>query len=145
MKSIDSGFRLALTGTPVENRLSELWSIFDYLMPGLLFSYKRFRREVEAPVINKKDESAMAELKKIITPFILRRLKKDVLRDLPDKIEENLVIVKLQERYEQYPSQSGGTDGAAGEQIKQISSYVAEVMRHTTISRLFNRQTGNMR
>ena len=102
VKSIDSGFRLALTGTPVENRLSELWSIFDYLMPGLLFSYKRFRREVEAPVINKKDESAMAELKKIITPFILRRLKKDVLRDLPDKIEENLVIVMEDEQKDIY-------------------------------------------
>ncbi len=90
VKLIRGSFKLALTGTPVENRLSELWSIFDYLMPGFLFGYDRFRRELELPVVQEKDEAAMDRLKKMIAPFVLRRLKSDVLRDLPDKIEKNM-------------------------------------------------------
>ena len=90
VKEIQTGFRLALTGTPVENRLSELWSIFDYLMPGFLYSYKKFREEVEIPVVQNSDEDAMKRLQKMIRPFVLRRLKKEVLTDLPDKLEENM-------------------------------------------------------
>ena len=51
VKMVNAGFKLALTGTPVENRLSELWSIFDYLMPGFLYSYQRFREELELPIV----------------------------------------------------------------------------------------------
>lgn len=90
VKEIQAGFKLALTGTPVENRLSELWSIFDYLMPGFLYSYKKFREEVEIPVVQNSDEDAMKRLQKMIRPFVLRRLKKEVLTDLPDKLEENM-------------------------------------------------------
>lgn len=90
VKQIASGFRLALTGTPIENRLSELWSIFDFLMPGFLYGYQRFREEIEAPVLQHQDEAAMQRLQKMIRPFVLRRLKKDVLTDLPDKLEENV-------------------------------------------------------
>ena len=90
VKEIQTGFRLALTGTPVENRLSELWSIFDYLIPGFLYSYKKFREEVEIPVVQNSDEDAMKRLQKMIRPFVLRRLKKEVLTDLPDKLEENM-------------------------------------------------------
>lgn len=90
VKEIQTGFRLALTGTPVENRLSELWSIFDYLMPGFLYSYKKFREEVEIPVVQNSDEDAMKRLQKMIRSFVLRRLKKEVLTDLPDKLEENM-------------------------------------------------------
>lgn len=90
VKKIQASCRLALTGTPVENRLSELWSIFDYLMPGFLFGYQRFREEFEGPIVQQKDETAMERLKKMIKPFVLRRLKKDVLKDLPDKLEETM-------------------------------------------------------
>ncbi len=90
VKEIEAGFKLALTGTPVENRLSELWSIFDYLMPGFLHSYQRFREEIEIPVVQNGSEDAMHKLQKLISPFVLRRLKKDVLTDLPDKLEENM-------------------------------------------------------
>ena len=90
VKEIQTGFRLALTGTPVENRLSELWSIYDYLMPGFLYSYKKFREEVEIPVVQNSDEDAMKRLQKMIRSFVLRRLKKEVLTDLPDKLEENM-------------------------------------------------------
>ncbi len=88
VKRIDSSFRAALTGTPIENRLSELWSIFDYMMPGFFYGYKHFRDTFEQPIIRDKDEAAEAILQRMITPFILRRLKKDVLKDLPDKLEE---------------------------------------------------------
>ena len=74
----------------MENRLSELWSIFDYLMPGFLYSYKKFREEVEIPVVQNSDEDAMKRLQKMIRSFVLRRLKKEVLTDLPDKLEENM-------------------------------------------------------
>ncbi len=90
VKKIASSFRLALTGTPIENRLSELWSIFDYLMPGFLYSYQRFREEMEVPIMTERDDGKMERLKRMIRPFILRRLKKDVLKDLPEKIEENV-------------------------------------------------------
>lgn len=90
VKQIEAGFKLALTGTPVENKLSELWSIFDYLMPGFLYVYDRFRKDLEIPVVQDGSIKAMARLQKMIRPFILRRLKKDVLKDLPDKIEKNM-------------------------------------------------------
>lgn len=89
VKSINAGFKLALTGTPVENRLSELWSIFDYLMHGFLYSYQRFREELELPIVQDNSESQLKRLQKMICPFVLRRLKKDVLKDLPDKLEKN--------------------------------------------------------
>ena len=75
---------------PVMPGLSELWSIFDYLMPGYLYSYQRFRTELEQPIVQHKDEDAAKRLQRLIRPFVLRRLKKEVLQDLPDKLEENL-------------------------------------------------------
>ncbi len=94
VRLIDSGFRVALTGTPIENKLSELWSIFDYLMPGFLYGYTRFRALFEEPIVASNDKAASAKLKAMVHPFILRRLKSDVLKDLPAKVEES-VIIKL--------------------------------------------------
>lgn len=88
VKVIKSRHRFALTGTPIENRLSELWSIFDYLMPGFLYGYDVFKKELEAPIAKASDEGALKRLQKMTGPFILRRLKQDVLKDLPDKLEE---------------------------------------------------------
>ena len=95
VKRIKAGTKFALTGTPVENRLSELWSIFDYLMPGFLYTYPKFREEMEIPIVDTQDEAALGRLHRFIAPFVLRRLKKDVLKDLPDKIEE-VVYAKLE-------------------------------------------------
>ena len=92
VKVIKSRTRYALTGTPIENRLSELWSIFDYLMPGFLYGYDVFRREIESPVVKHQDEEAMERLKKMVSPFILRRVKEDVLKDLPEKLEETRYV-----------------------------------------------------
>ena len=91
VKAVQAGFKLALTGTPIENRLSELWSIFDYLMPGFLYGYQRFREEWESPIVQQSDADVTGRLRKMVSPFILRRLKRDVLRDLPDKLEETMV------------------------------------------------------
>lgn len=102
VKQVQTGFRLALTGTPIENRLSELWSIFDYLMPGYLYSYQRFRTELEQPIVQHKDEDAAKRLQRLIRPFVLRRLKKEVLQDLPDKLEENLYAEMDGEQQELY-------------------------------------------
>ncbi len=88
VKCIQSTVKYALTGTPIENRLSELWSIFDYLMPGFLYGYDTFRKELETPIAKNKEEEATNRLKRMVSPFILRRLKQDVLKDLPDKLEE---------------------------------------------------------
>ncbi len=92
VKIIKSRIRYALTGTPIENRLSELWSIFDYLMPGFLYSYDVFKREMESPIVKNNDEPAMKRLQKMAGPFILRRLKEDVLKDLPQKLEESRIV-----------------------------------------------------
>ncbi|WP_243127858.1 SNF2 helicase associated domain-containing protein [Schaedlerella arabinosiphila] len=92
VKVIQSQTRYALTGTPIENRLSELWSIFDYLMPGFLYGYDIFKREIESPVVKSSDEAAMTRLQKMAGPFILRRLKGDVLKDLPEKLEEHRYV-----------------------------------------------------
>jgi superfamily II DNA or RNA helicase len=87
-KSLKAQHRLALTGTPIENRLTELWSIFDFLMPGYLGSMDDFRKRYENPITKYQDNEKREILKKIIHPFKLRRLKKDVLTELPPKTEE---------------------------------------------------------
>lgn len=84
-KAMNSLKRLVLTGTPMENSISELWSIFDFLMPGFFPKHKVFSEKYEAPILSDGSEEALAGLKKKIAPFILRRLKKDVLKDLPPK------------------------------------------------------------
>ena len=90
VKEISANVRFALTGTPVENRLSELWSIFDFLMPGFLYSYRKFRERYELPIVKNQDPEALTALQRMTGPFVLRRLKKDVLRELPGK-EERIV------------------------------------------------------
>lgn len=86
VKNIKSRCNIALTGTPIENNLMELWSIFDFVMPGYLFTKDRFRERFIL------DESNLSELKSLITPFILRRLKEDVLSELPEKLEKKYLV-----------------------------------------------------
>ncbi|MGN0072671.1 MAG: SNF2-related protein [Coriobacteriales bacterium] len=110
VKAVQAAHRLALTGTPIENRLSELWSIFDYLMPGMLGPYARFRERYETPIVNGEEE-ASARLGAKVGPFILRRLKAQVLRELPDKLE-SVVHAKLE-----------------GEQLKLYSAHESRLRR----------------
>ncbi len=85
LKSINSETKFALTGTPIENSLAELWSIFDYIMPEYLFKYKKFKQLYEIPIVKENDVESMKKLKMLIEPFILRRTKKEVLTELPEK------------------------------------------------------------
>lgn len=87
VKLINSETRFALTGTPIENSLADLWSIFDFIMPGYLLSYNKFKDKYETPIVKDENKEMLYRLNKQIQPFILRRLKKDVLKELPDKIE----------------------------------------------------------
>lgn len=100
--SIHSVTRFALTGTPIENRLSELWSIFEYLMPGFLYSYAYFRSELEQPIVENKDQIAATRLQQLVRPFIMRRLKTDVLKELPDKLEHAVYAQMTDEQNKLY-------------------------------------------
>lgn len=87
VKTVNCCQRFVLMGTPIENRLSELWNLFDFLMPGYLFSHRAFVEKLEKPIIKSKNPEAMSQLLKLIQPFLLRRVKKEVLKELPPKIE----------------------------------------------------------
>jgi SNF2 family DNA or RNA helicase len=89
---LPSRHRLALTGTPVENRLLDLWSIFNFLNPGYLGKEAHFRKTFETPIQKDNDRTQSATLKKLVEPFILRRVKTDqsIIKDLPDKVEQKL-------------------------------------------------------
>ncbi len=87
VKKIRAGKYFALSGTPIENSLSELWSIFDFIMPGYLLTYQQFASIYEKPIMQNEDELARNALRSKIKPFILRRMKYEVLSELPDKIE----------------------------------------------------------
>ncbi|HYV32884.1 MAG TPA: SNF2-related protein, partial [Candidatus Binatia bacterium] len=88
VKSIQCRQRLVLTGTPLENSVLDLWSIFDFLMPGYLGGPREFRERYELPITREKNPQAQARLARRLRPFVLRRLKKDVAAELPDKLEQ---------------------------------------------------------
>ena len=85
IKQLKSETKFALTGTPIENSLAELWSIFDFIMPGYLFSYREFKTKYELAIVRDEDKDVMGKLKMLIEPFVLRRTKKEVLTELPEK------------------------------------------------------------
>nr|WP_053717157.1 DEAD/DEAH box helicase [Saccharothrix sp. NRRL B-16348] len=89
VRALPARHRVALTGTPVENRLAELWSIMDFVNPGVLGTINTFRARFAVPVERHRDEDAAVRLRRITGPFVLRRLKTDprIITDLPDKIE----------------------------------------------------------
>jgi superfamily II DNA or RNA helicase len=88
VKAVRAAHRLVLTGTPVENAVLDLWSIFDFLMPGYLGEAEDFRQRYEMPIMRDRNAEAQARLARRLRPFILRRLKREVAADLPEKIEQ---------------------------------------------------------
>src|SRR5574344_915596 len=94
VKRLNSQHKLALSGTPIENKLEELWSVFDFLMPGFLFSVSEFNFRYVNPIMERADKTVEKRLKMQIYPFILRRMKRDVAKDLPDKVE-NIAYCEL--------------------------------------------------
>ncbi|MCX7123482.1 MAG: DEAD/DEAH box helicase [Gammaproteobacteria bacterium] len=120
---LNSSCRVALTGTPIENHLGELWSIFQFLNPGLLGSLKHFQEHFSGPIEKDKDPIAKRALKNLVSPYILRRTKTEVLPELPAKIEQSILIeptpeemafyeavrIKALERIQKINATEGGT------------------------------------
>lgn len=102
VKTLKGKHRFALTGTPLENNLTELWSIFDFLIPGYLGSYKSFVEKYQKPISVSGDQLALRKLKRKIEPFILRRLKTDVLKELPEKMEGKILVDMTKEQQKIY-------------------------------------------
>ncbi len=104
VRELKADFRVALTGTPIENRLSELWSILDFLNPGLLGSHARFQRLYGIPIERNNDETALERLRNLVSPFILRRIKSDpnIIQDLPDKMENKIYCTLTREQATMY-------------------------------------------
>ncbi len=104
VRKLKSEHRVALTGTPIENRLSELWSIMDFLNPGYLGSFEEFRRKYSVPVERYGDDNKQRVLQKIVQPFILRRLKTDrtIITDLPKKNEMKVFCSLTEEQASLY-------------------------------------------
>ena len=101
-KKLRSDRRFALTGTPIENTVSELWSIFDFVMPGYLSTHQSFLEKYERPLLRDGGSPAGEDLKNRVHPFILRRMKADVLSELPEKIENNVYAPLEPEQQKMY-------------------------------------------
>lgn len=126
VKKINAGHRFALTGTPVENSLTELWSIFDFVMPGYLYTIHEFRARYETPLVKDGDSMTADSFRMRIKPFMLRRMKSEVLNELPEKIE-NTIYAEL-----------------TGEQEKLYLSYLA-MAKDETIALLGEGGQGKIR
>lgn len=98
LKNLVGETKFALTGTPIENSISELWSIFDFIMPGYLYNYNKFKKKFEVPILKENNEQALKKLKLMINPFILRRVKNEVLTELPEK---NITLMRSEMTKEQ--------------------------------------------
>lgn len=96
---LDASFRLAITGTPVENKMEELWSHFNFLIPGLLDTKQHFQNELSA---GQADSRYLERIKRKISPFLLRRTKKEVLQDLPPRIDQTVLVEMDQEEKQNY-------------------------------------------
>ncbi|MGB3494102.1 MAG: SNF2-related protein, partial [Elainellaceae cyanobacterium] len=131
--SLQSGFKLLTTGTPIENNLSELWNLFRFINPGLLGSLERFNQNFAVPIERNKDKQARNQLRKLIQPFILRRTKSQVLDELPSRTEVTLHVELSQDEKAFYEAlrreaiaKLSDSDAAAGQKHLQV---LAEIMR----------------
>ena len=102
VRKIEAGVCFALTGTPIENSLTELWSVFDFILPGYLRNHADFVRRFETPIVKNADAAAQRELSRHIRPFVLRRMKRTVLRELPEKIESKVTTPMTPEQIRLY-------------------------------------------
>ncbi len=100
--ALQADFKLITTGTPIENHLGELWNLFNFINPGLFGSLKKFNEKYAVAIENNHDYATQQRLKKLLRPFILRRLKKDVLKELPPKIEITLHVEQSAEEKAMY-------------------------------------------
>ncbi|MEC4814350.1 MAG: SNF2-related protein [Scytonema sp. PMC 1069.18] len=152
VKQLEAGFRIALTGTPVENRLQELWSILDFLNPGYLGNRQFFQRRFAIPIEKYGDTSSLGQLRSLVQPFILRRLKtdRDIIQDLPEKYEmtvycgltteqaelyQKVVDESLNEIEEAEGLQRRGMILALLSKLKQICNHPAHYLKQDTLEK----------
>ncbi|MBE7712261.1 MAG: DEAD/DEAH box helicase [Cyanobacteria bacterium SIG26] len=133
VKQLNSQHKLALSGTPIENKLEELWSVFDFLMPGFLFSMADFNSRYVNPIMEHQDKVVEKRLKLQIYPFILRRMKRDVAKDLPDKVE-NIAYCELTDEQRDFYLQV--LDSTKEELFKSIEQNGLEKSRLSIFSAL---------
>ncbi|MDP4126746.1 MAG: DEAD/DEAH box helicase [Bacillota bacterium] len=126
----------ALTGTPIENSLSELWSLFNFIMPGYLLSHQEFRKKFELPILKGEDPLPLAELSRHCNPFILRRLKKDVLRELPDKIETVINAPLTEEQKKLYLAYLQEAKGKIAQEIAAVGFNKSHIKILAALTRL---------
>ena len=131
-KSINAKNRFALTGTPIENSLMELWSIFDFIMPGYLYDDKKFTTRYHRRL--EEDDVIIEELSRLINPFILRRYKKDVIKELPDKIEKKLVVEMTDEQKRVYETYANHVKDIIEKKVKddEFASSKIEILSYLT-------------
>jgi SNF2 family DNA or RNA helicase len=133
-RAIESDHRLALTGTPIENRLSELWSIMNFLNPGYLGSRERFRERFALPIERYGDNKAASMLKRLTAPFILRRLKTDpkIIDDLPEKFESKVYCTLTTEQATLY-------EAVVRESLEEIAGAEGAMQRRGNVLRMLTR------
>jgi SNF2 family DNA or RNA helicase len=119
LRGIQAVARVALTGTPVENRLSELWSLYRIVFPGLLGSRESFRKRFAVPIEREKDPAARAALSRILRPFLLRRTKAEVARELPPRIETRVPVVLSEGERRLYESVRLATLARVGDSVNE--------------------------
>lgn len=116
---LNAKHRIALSGTPIENNLSELYSLFRFLNPSMFGTMEEFNNYYAIPIQRENDQEAIEELKKKVYPFILRRIKKEVLKDLPDKIEKTMYIEMNPEQKKLYEERRNYYYNMVHSQIKE--------------------------
>jgi len=134
-KKLSSERRLALTGTPIENRLSELWSIFDFVSPGLLGTLKTFEERIARP-IDRGDMETAQRLRATIKPFIMRRLKRDVAADLPDKIEQEMIVPLAEAQAKLYKQVLGQVRKSVLSEVEKKGVSKAQIQILVALTRL---------
>jgi SNF2 family DNA or RNA helicase len=136
VKELKAKGYFALTGTPIENSLTELWSIFDFIMPGYLLTHNKFSKLYETPIIKNNDKIALEELNRHIKPFILRRLKKDVIKELPPKIEHKLVVDMTEEQKKLYAAYLSSAKNEIDEEIRDKGFGKSKIKILSVLTRL---------
>ncbi|WP_233262221.1 DEAD/DEAH box helicase [Vitiosangium sp. GDMCC 1.1324] len=119
-RQLQAGFRIALSGTPLENHLGELWSLFTIVFPGLLGSWDQFRERFAAPIERGKDPEAGAALSRVIRPFLLRRTKQEVARELPPRTEIQVPVALSEEEWALYEDARLAAVAELGEQGREV-------------------------
>ncbi|MDR1027803.1 MAG: DEAD/DEAH box helicase [Clostridiales Family XIII bacterium] len=136
VKKINARAKFALTGTPIENNLAELWSIFDFVMPGYLYGYRRFREKYETLIVKKDDQKATDRLRALARPFILRRLKREVLKELPEKTESVLSAPLEGEQRKVYMAMYARTKKELAAELERVSAGQQRIMILAALTRL---------